>query len=250
LGDNIALTRTVFGQKIYVSTLDQGIAPHLLLDGMWEEWISIHLSGHLRKSVFFDVGANFGWYSMLAHEQEAAQSIAFEPNPMVFDLLCKTIKVNGAAVEAHEKAVGDSNEQQELWVSEEWLGSATCLLPHFESHRKHRVDQVKLDDVYQELLVRKPKLAGFPIVIKIDVEGWEPRAVLGASSILRGPRATVFVEYHEDPKGETRLSEMLDLFESLGYQMSHVHSSQGLVPITRDKLDGLRDAEMLAFFNF
>lgn len=40
MGDSKALTNTIYGHKMYVKTTDLSLAPHILLDGFWENWIT------------------------------------------------------------------------------------------------------------------------------------------------------------------------------------------------------------------
>jgi hypothetical protein len=67
LGDYTALTRTIYGHKMYVDTRDVSLAPHLLLDGYWEQWITNIFRELVKPGMtVVDVGANFGYYSVLA----------------------------------------------------------------------------------------------------------------------------------------------------------------------------------------
>ena len=67
LGNNIALTKTIYGQKMYVDTRDQSLTPHILLDGDWEGNITKVFLANVKSGMHVvDIGANVGYYSLLA----------------------------------------------------------------------------------------------------------------------------------------------------------------------------------------
>lgn len=261
LGDYRALALTQFESKIFVDTRDVSIAPHLLAAGMWEHWITNVMGPILRGSVFVDVGANFGWYSLWAAKNEARKIVAMEPNPRLFELLSQTMLVNGIDCELHRWAAGEETAEIELQVDWMRVGGATLLdrrrtmegweklLPEVEE--KIPVSVVPLDGVMGELFEREPQLRTTSMVLKVDVEGFEPRVVLGAQTLLKEhPSCTAFVEYHSDPKGDCKLREMLDFFDAAKYQMGHVKHDAQVVRISRESLAQLPEAEMLCFQRF
>jgi FkbM family methyltransferase len=260
LGDYRALARTIFDHRIFVDTRDVSIAPHLLFEGKWEHWITNAMGPLLRGAFFVDVGANFGWYSLLAAHTEARKIVAFEPNPRIFELLSQTMLVNGIQCDLYRKAVGDKEDEIALQVDWMRVGGATllerrrtmdgweALLPEVEE--KIPVEVVVLGKVLEQTLQKDAALRDIPMVLKVDVEGFEPRVVLGAREILRGLSCTAFVEYHSDPDGAGKLREMLDFFDSAQYSLSHVQHDSKLKPISRAELDQLPEAEMVCFRRF
>lgn len=260
LGDHRALAKTCFDHKIFVDTRDVSIAPHLLFEGKWEHWITSAMAPLLRESFFVDVGANFGWYSLLAAHVEAKKIVAFEPNPRLFELLSQTMLVNGIQCDLHRKAVGEEASEIELQVDWMRVGGATllnrrrtmegweALLPDVEE--KIPVEVVPLGSVFTEVLEKDNALRSTPMVLKVDVEGFEPRVILGAQEILRELPCTAFVEYHSDPNGECKLREMLDFFDSAQYRMARVLHDSKLKPIGRADLESVPEADMLCFRRF
>ena len=81
LGDHTALCVNKYGQKMFVDTRDTSLAPHLLVEGNWEDWITTAIMQHVPGAHFIDVGANVGWYSLVAQHYKAKSVMAFEPNP-------------------------------------------------------------------------------------------------------------------------------------------------------------------------
>jgi FkbM family methyltransferase len=241
LGENTALLKTKYDDKMFVDTRDLGIAPHLLLDGNWEEWITVALRRYLSGSVFFDVGANFGWFTLFG-ARHAKFVHAFEPNPGLHRLLSRSVKLNGLTnVQVYPLALADYSGAGKLDVSNQWCGNGAIAPYDEQMFNMPDVNVVPLDSLQLR------DLEGAPLVFKIDVEGFEPRVVLGAKNLISRPETTAFVEYHPNA---SKLGEMLELFESLGYRMGHVKESSDVVDITREQLAAVRPADMLCFYKW
>lgn len=251
LGYNTVLLKTKYDDKMFVDTNDLGIAPHLILDGNWEDWITVTLHGFLESdAVFFDVGANFGWFTLFA-AKHVAQVHAFEPNPKVFDLLKRSVGVNGLNnVTLNRNAVGAESGKMLFSADPHWVGNGRIV--EAEQFGRTWEDLVEEDSGQVNVLTLDEYLTGLeldgrPVVLKVDVEGFEPRVVLGGKNLISRPNCTAFVEYHPNAN---RLTEMLDLFEGLNYRMAHVKESAELVDISREQLANLRPADMLCFYKW
>jgi FkbM family methyltransferase len=71
--------------------------------------------------LFVDVGANVGFYSILAAAASGANCLAFEPGPDAFDWLCGNIGLNGvsARVEVRREALGRQAGQVAFTVGQD-----------------------------------------------------------------------------------------------------------------------------------
>ena len=70
------------------------------------------------SGVFFDIGANVGWYSLhLAQSRPEAQVYAFEPLPTTYEWLKRNIALNGLAnLEAFNLGLGEKEEDRKSVV--------------------------------------------------------------------------------------------------------------------------------------
>lgn len=256
LGDCRAVTMTVFGSKIFVDTRDEGIAPHLLLEGQWEEWIGSAMDNFLPGSLFIDVGANFGWYTLRAAKKGARKILSFEPNTRLFDLLKSGVRVNGVECELHPSALSDEPARWILQADLSAMGSGKCV------HRIAREGVVivsegtefvcrsqRLDFFVSDLLEREPQWADVPVVVKIDVEGFEPKVVSGGAELFKVKTRpiTAFIESNPEAVG---FVDMLEFFETNKYVLSLVEHTGAIRRIDRKQLAGIPPAEMLCFRRF
>jgi FkbM family methyltransferase len=92
------LCRILGRYKFFVDSRDRGLAPHLMMDGYWEYWITDFMWRNISKNMtVVDLGANFGYYTMLMADLVGPQGkvLAFEPNLRLLDLLQRNVDING-----------------------------------------------------------------------------------------------------------------------------------------------------------
>lgn len=128
------------------------------------------------NDLFVDVGANIGSYSILASGVAGAKSIAIEPDPGTAKSLVRNIEVNALAdkVEIVRTAVGA--EEGEIVFT---TGRDTMNRVATSADKDRQVVPLrKLDDILK---------GNTPVVIKMDVEGFEREALRGALETLKNP---------------------------------------------------------------
>ena len=195
LGGHEALTRLHTGHRIYVDTRDVGICSHLMLGGRWEPWIERVVAAAVKPGMsFLDVGANFGYYTLLGAAWVGAAGTvnAFEANPSIFRHLAKSVAVNGLAdrVTLHNIAVHAERGTLRFSYTDEYSGGGSTLGGLPAGGHEVEVAAAPLD----ELLAALPGVQ----VMKVDVEGAEPHVFRGARRLLeRSPDLTLIVEFHE-----------------------------------------------------
>ena len=182
-------------------------------DGYHEPVMSELLLGYLRSypdSVFFDVGALYGYFGLLALavSQGKAKIFEFEMNPESFVALSENIAANThlqlGQIVAVNCAVGDVD--------------APGLMTNYKNMILHSVDRgaraVEMDFLTLDSFCRMRGL--LPNLVKIDVEGYEGKILKGARSILHSSETVTMLELHNN-KMLSRASgcTRCDLLESL-----------------------------------
>lgn len=127
------------------------------------------------EDVFVDVGANVGSYSVLASAHVGARSIAIEPVPKTFQALIQNIAINqiGNLVLSCNVAVGSNNGHIEFTSN---LDTVNHVATELEKD-KINVQVTRLDDLMQEVKCD-------PLLLKIDVEGFETEVIRGSVKTL------------------------------------------------------------------
>lgn len=160
-----------------------------------------------RDQVFFDVGANVGFYSLLGSKAVGAKGrvVAFEPAPRNLAFLHRHLRLNKASnVTILPLACADVLSTQPFNLGE------NNALGHLDENAESNtgtslqfspllVATVSLDDVVEKLRLK-------PDVIKIDVEGAELRVLEGATGILKCIRPSLLLSVHSDRLREACLA--------------------------------------------
>jgi FkbM family methyltransferase len=98
LPNGTVLCRVLGRYKIYVDAADTSLAPHLMLEGFWQYWITAFLCRNLdRGETAYDLNAGYGYFSLLMSELVGPDGrvVALEYNPWLFQLLKCNVTLNG-----------------------------------------------------------------------------------------------------------------------------------------------------------
>jgi len=156
--------------------------------------------------VVFDIGANVGFYTLLASVLvgEGGKVYAFEPLPRNLSSLKSHMKINGVTnVEIIEAAVADHNGAARFEESPD------PSMSHLSAQGAVEVRTVSLDD-----LISRGEIPA-PDFIKIDVEGAEASVLRGARDVLEVRNPAILLATHGRPQHQ----ECHLLLESLGYRV-------------------------------
>ena len=158
--------------------------------------------------VFWDVGANIGFYSMLAsiYVGNSGHVIAFEPGKIAYSALEKNVKLNGFLnIKPYNFAVSNAYGKEMLYSSGDVaFGEATIIKK--QSQEYSNIETCKVIALYQ--FMKENKL-NTPTFIKIDVEGSEVNVLEGAEEILCSEKPPMLlVEMNE----RVRLQSLLKKF--------------------------------------
>ena len=153
--------------------------------GLYEPDVTAVLRGYLDPgATFFDVGANVGYFSLLARDLGATVH-AFEPNPEVLSLLMRSRAMRPDRLTIVPKACGLRPERRALTIrAESNTGMSTLMAA---PGRSFGVDVTPIDEYATAAHT-------LPTVMKIDVEGFELEVLQGAGRVLRDGRPHVIVE--------------------------------------------------------
>ncbi len=169
-----------------------------------------------KKSIFIDVGANFGWYSLLLSKQFPRSKIySFEPIKNTYKYFKKNIEKNKCK-NIITNNIGLSNENKKItfFYSERHSGMTSSRnLENLPDIKKYYIN-VKTLDAY----CYSNKLN--PDFIKCDVEGAELLVFKGAKNTLLNNKPIVFSEilrkwskkFNYDP------NDIFKFFYDLGYR--------------------------------
>lgn len=185
-------------------------------NGEVEPEVQAALQKYLRSGmIFYDVGANIGFFSLLAARLVGPDGrvVAFEADPEIAARLREHAARNdGPNITVEEKAVWSSAapvffaRADSSLSPDRGLGHVVTGGAAEGSHENVRVETVVLDEYATSICV--------PDFIKCDVEGAEVEVFRGAQKILMESKPMILCEMHGEEKRQTLLEE----FNRLGYR--------------------------------
>lgn len=128
-----------------------------------------------QEDLFVDIGANVGSYTVLASAVVKAKTISIEPIPVTFEKLRNNIFYNRLehAVSAYNVGIGSRKSMLKFTNTFDTVNHA--LSPGEASENFVEVPVEALDELLGEYM---------PVLIKVDVEGFELEVLKGATRVL------------------------------------------------------------------
>jgi len=250
------VSSTVAGLRLLVHA-DSTVGRNLLLHGSYEPYeTELFLSSIIPDTTVLDIGANVGYYSLLAScaMNNSGRVLSFEPHPELFRLLTCNIEANGSEnVVPLNVALTNRVGTIRLFFSSVDRGkhslssfnASVCAGSPSAEHSDHVADSrqtpasaivpaMRLDDVLRDRDL--PPVS----VVKMDVEGAEHLVFDGATTMLDTAQPmTIFFEFW--PDGIMRLGgkprELLVRLERAGFSLSIIDNrNRRLLPALSNKI--------------
>ncbi len=193
------------GQKWIV-----GASVHGCWLGSYEHEKQVFMERHVKEgTVFFDVGANVGFYTLLASLLVGSQGrvISFEPVPQNLAFLKEHIRLNSITnATVIEAAVADFDG------TTSFAKGANRSEGHIDANGEFEVKAISLDQLISSNQIPAPDY------LKIDVEGAEMMALSGASQMLEEFHPSIFLATH----GAEIHQQCCRFLASIGYALQAI----------------------------
>jgi FkbM family methyltransferase len=185
-----------------------GVSPSIGVLG-WHEMKTTELFIKLvgKGSTVIDVGANIGYFTLLAAKLAGKNGIvfSFEPESTSFSLLAQSVEINNFDnVRLFQECISNVDGQQLLHLSATRnkglnsiardLGGGSVLVP-----------SARLDSIASKFGI------GSIDLLKIDVEGAEPEVLEGAERLLSESRVRNIIMEWEHPETWARRDDILKM---------------------------------------
>ncbi|MFI5201866.1 MAG: FkbM family methyltransferase [Candidatus Kapaibacterium sp.] len=224
------------GRFMYVRAEDGGVAHQLIMYREYEPFESRLVREYFKPGMtVYNIGANLGYYTLLASEcvGGTGKVFAFEPEPGNLELLRRTISENRCSnVQICPMAVSQKAGIATLSISE--TNSGDHRLTTIADREHVEVEIVSIDTFIAEGHAA-------PNAIIMDVQGAELDVLNGASILLASKDPlTLFTEFWPGGLNERHPNgarEMLDILERAGFQLHEIDErKKRLVTITSEIL--------------
>ncbi len=213
--------KTIFGNTISTNAKDI-VGRYLYYFGIWEPNLTDWIRHCLKPGdVFVDVGANVGYYSLLASSLvgDSGKVVAIEALPEIFEKLKNNLEMNHANnVRAVNMAVWDRTDLITLFTQAGDLQANTTAMhgwaDQWNLQKKCQVRAASLPAILSPEEIQGARL------IKIDVEGAEWRVISGLTALSHVCRRDLEIVVEVAPRmlqeqGKS-CQDVLDFFGSWG----------------------------------
>lgn len=185
-------------------------------------WLGLRAAG---IQTIIDVGANTGQFGRLVSKYfPSANMFCFEPQPGPFEELKRWAASQGERVRAFNLGLAEISGQRSFHVHTEYSPSSSFLettpinegfYPHMR-RQGHIVVPIKtLDEALSDYLgaIRTP------VLLKLDVQGYEYHVLSGAAAVLKKACACLLeINLDDLYKGQADFRDLVNLFYSAGYR--------------------------------
>ncbi len=171
------------------------------------------LRNHKNSTVFLDIGANIGTYSILLGHK-GLKCFAFEPSQENFQALSKNIELNNLQekVKIFNFGLGKINCEKEFVFNSLNTG-ASHVISKPDEKKNCNINIKPFDSVYKDLDFKKED----KFLIKIDVEGMEPDVLEGAKSFL-SEYSKIIAVAEDKHCGNKKLINLINQFMNACYK--------------------------------
>jgi len=202
------ITQSDYGPVI-VNRFDNMVGLCISRYGHWEkdeiellQWLMTACFKDEREIEILDVGAYVGFHT-LGFARFPFDSVivhAFEAQRLVFQMLAGTVALNSLEnVHVHCKAVSDRTGETIRYARVDYSSAANFGAFELEHPQKPDFDGTTLADGHETVTTVRIDDLGLRNVrlIKLDVEGMEHKALIGARNTLITCRPLLFLEYEK-----------------------------------------------------
>jgi len=228
MGQRLVTTRPGF--KLNVN-LAEWIGQHIYMTGNFEPATARLITSLLHDGdIMIDVGANIGFFTLLASRKAGASGkvFAFEPVPSTCAELKKNLSINGAInVAVKEIALSNVDGMATIYEGPVRNKGLSSLRPIDSAIDRQSVPMAAFDSL---------DISKGPIhLVKIDVEGAEQLVVEGMMECLRRNRPPLVIEITDGflrqfgHSGES----LCQTLRVLGYQMYEI-TDRGLISMSNE----------------
>lgn len=192
--------------------------------GLKKEWES-----HIRRFTqlynclynikdIIDIGANFGYHTLLFSRECNGNVYAFEPQIQNFELLEENVKLNKVKnVILHNDACGDQNCEIKMPV----------FYCNYSINMGDITPNVNISDYFnisKSIILDEYNFSDKIDLIKLDVQGWEKKVLVGAINLLKKHKPILIVEfeYFQLQKTNTTCKELFDFIREQDYYIFYL----------------------------
>ncbi|GIW65715.1 MAG: hypothetical protein KatS3mg094_234 [Candidatus Parcubacteria bacterium] len=166
------------------------------------------------EDIFYDIGANIGYYSYLA-SIFCKEVHIFEPLPFIFEYIKENL-ANDSNCFLNNLALSDNEGYTNIYVGKYGTGASTIVNNVYDSCKAiFRKEPIKIKTITLDRYLENHHP---PTIIKLDVEGAESIVLKGAKNFLESSESSLLIIMEVWSDKENLSYKAVEILENLGFK--------------------------------
>ena len=162
------------------------------------------------KICFLDCGSNYGFYSLFVANLNLSNNvIAIEASKKTIEALNKNIYLNAQKnIKVYNNALSDIDDIKLLFNESDNDWESSLVHRNFEFLKQEEVLTKKIDSIINSIT----NLEKYSLIIKLDIEGNEFKALAGATETIKKYNPIIIIEFSKFIFNQENSKNFLDKF--------------------------------------
>jgi len=191
-------------------------------------------------SQFLDIGAHFGYFTLLAARLTGptGKVCSYEPGKHTYAVLSQNVSGN-AVINTFNRAVSSENTKLEFYEFPAYYSEYNTMdVSQFEQESwfaRYKPEKIIVDAETIDSITSDGSI--IPQFIKIDVEGAEDRVIAGGRNYFKDNNPIVIMEYVSITRNNGNHKKAIEYLLSFGFSMAIIRKDGSIDDMDPKKLD-------------
>ena len=181
------------------------------------------------ETVFYDIGANYGFFSYLVNECAAPNGEVhlFEANKSVYEYLKRNVSLKDTRIHSNNIAVSSLDGEVDFFSAfSSGASGISTTVSELVAERPNQFISSKVPSIKLDTYTKSHKT---PTIMKLDVEGGELEVLKGAQELLTNHKVVVAMEVWSGDLGQAHSQHSAIFLKNLGYEQYALSDNGDLV---------------------
>jgi FkbM family methyltransferase len=204
--------------ELFINPEDKGLSAQLYAWGFREPVNTVCIYNFLRREknkidALIDIGANIGYFSIIAHISQIENIIAIEPVPQTFDVLRKNTKKR--KIRTLNIAISNKTGKIKMYIPDKF-NLAIPIPSEINGKRLKNIVTVEAKSI--EEIMQQENLESSKVILRMDIEGYEKKVI---DALPDNIYALIF-EFHIPILGAKKSKELLYTLKNKGFSIEYL----------------------------
>jgi len=202
--------------------------------GYWEQHLYYFYSQFIKKDyTIIDGGANIGFHSIqFAKLANEGKVYSFEPQPLIFNVLSTNSLINGCTdiIKQYRLGLSDSFSSLKMTPLDEQIFGAGCI----NYGGRGLTDSNQGEEEVETITIDSLNLSKLDL-IKLDVQGFELKTLLGGKNTISTHHPIIFIENYLNLEDDKNVIKLLEEWGYVTYRLLCTEHQEDCIMVIPEK---------------